>query len=124
LAAGATGWAVAHPINVARETYGHVDKPCPCAITAESYLAHRWQRARNFDHGILRASRADGNMRAMPTKSKKAVKTKRTPKGKKAPAKKKVVAKKAVKKAGAKKKAASKSAMKSARAGSMRGCCC
>ncbi len=73
---------------------------------------------------ILRAGSHGGNMCAMP-KAKKATKAKKSTKAKKAPAKKKVAAKKPAKKAGAKKaKTAAKSAMRSARAMSMRGCCC
>ena len=73
----------------------------------------------------LRLGPRDGNMPTMPSKAKKVTKSKSASKAKKAPVKKKVVAKKVAKKAGAKKaKSAAKVAMKSARAGSMRGCCC
>lgn len=78
---------------------------------------------------ILQAGPHSGNMCTMP-KAKKTIKAKSATKAKKAPAKKPVAAvkkpaKKVAKKVGAKKaKPASKGSMKSARAMSMRGCCC
>jgi hypothetical protein len=73
---------------------------------------------------ILHADQHGGNMCLMP-KAKKATKAKSATKAKKAPAKKKVAVKKPAKKVGAKKaNPAPKGSMRSARAGSMRGCGC
>jgi hypothetical protein len=120
--------AVAQPSSNASQPNHPVDEAFWFTITAGAYLAAGPGEHQEFTDSlfvILRTRSASGNMCAMPTKAKKATKKKIVTKAKKAaPAKKKVVAKKVVKKGGAKKKAAPKAAMKSMRAGSMRGCGC
>ena len=116
------GWAVAQPSSTTNEQSPQVDEALPFIIATKSYLAGRPGGPHEINHSlsvILRTGAASGNMCAMPTKAKKATKSKIATKAKKV-----VVAKKVVKKGGAKKKAAPKAAMKSMRAGSMRGCGC